>query len=167
MDFQLARSMGVKITRNVLQPLSVPGNRRVLTYSSIKTFRNCRELYRLRYLLQLRKQGRLAEPLFLGSLWHELKELVLNGAECHQCTGYLKARMHAPPLDERDRKVWLYLRAMIYYYFDHCQELKPDISRIMTEIEFCREIVDPSTGGNIRDTCWPVKSMAELLAPAK
>ena len=121
-----------------------------LTYSSIKTFRNCRRMYDLRYNRCLVPIDEDSDARALGSIFHGCMERwhgrdmaapveqVVNGV-----LDYVDGACPGRVQDDRQRKIWHLARAMFLGYVKRYPSEGFDV--VAVEKEFESQIVNPET----------------------
>ncbi len=122
----------------------------ILTYSSIKTFRNCRRMYALRYNRHLVPIDEDSDAKALGTIFHGSMERwygrdmatpveqAVNGI-LEYIAGACPGRAH----DDRRRKIWHLARAMFLGYVKRYPS--EDFIVVAAEKEFESRIINPET----------------------
>lgn len=122
----------------------------ILTYSSIKTFRNCRRMYDLRYNRHLAPVDEDEEARTLGTIFHGCMERWHGrdmAAPEEQIVAaifdYINGACPNRALDDRQRKIWHLARAMFLGYIKKYPNESFDV--IAVEKEFESRIINPET----------------------
>jgi len=121
-----------------------------LTYSALKTFRNCRRMYDLRYNQQLAPLGR-EDSLWLGAAFHDCLERWYKrdpNAPLEQTSAdildFIDRSYPDRITDDWQRKNWHLIRAMFLAYIEKYPG--ENFRVVAVEREFRAPIVNPETG---------------------
>ncbi len=125
-------------------------DREILTYSSIKTFRNCRRMYDLRYNRHLMPVDEDSDAQALGGIFHGCLERWYGrdmAVPAAQTTGnildYIDSACPDRTHDDRQRKMWHLARAMFLGYIKKYP--LEDFEVVAVEKEFRSLIINPET----------------------
>ncbi len=125
-------------------------DREILTYSSIKTFRNCRRMYDLRYNRHLMPLEEDSDAQALGAVFHDCLERWYGrdmAVPVEQTTGaildYIDSACPDRLRDDRQRKIWHLARAMFLGYIKKYPA--EDFEVVAVEKEFRSLIINPET----------------------
>lgn len=115
--------------------------REILTYSSDRSFVNCRMLYNLRNVERLESREEEPEPLFFGTLFHKMLAHVHRGMDYHQAEYAMRPELKPLWADPAKKKWALLLHAMVEAYV----EQMPRRKFLTVEEVFWGEIENPDT----------------------
>lgn len=122
-----------------------------ITYSSAKTFRNCRKMHDLKYNHCLAPISDEAETLALGTIFHGCMERWYGrdmAAPTEQTINaileYIDGACPGRIQDDRQRKIWHLARAMFLGYVKRYPSEGFDV--VAVEKEFESPIINPETG---------------------
>lgn len=125
-------------------------DREVLTYSSIKTFRNCRRMYDLRYNRHLApidedSDARALGTIFHGSMerWYGRDMAVPVEEAVNGVLEYIDGACPGRVQNDRQRKIWHLARAMFLGYVKRHPSEGFDV--VTVEKEFESQIINPET----------------------
>ena len=125
-------------------------DREILTYSSIKTFRNCRRMYDLRYNRHLAPIDEDSEAQALGTIFHGSMErwygrdmAVPVEQAVNSVLEYIDSACPGRVHDDRQRKMWHLARAMFLGYVKRYPSEGFDV--VAVEKEFESQIINPDT----------------------
>ena len=134
-----------------------------LTYTQLKTFRNCRQKYGWKYHARVRPIAEEDANLTLGSAYHACQELYWQGNPLDEILA--AADSFFPDRESRPWKKqdWNLCRAMMTaYYLHHQMHDRLSFSTRNVELEFEVPIINPATGAPSRTFCMGGKIDAVL-----
>ena len=127
--------------------------RETLTFSSLKTYLNCRKKYEFRVIKKLVPISDKSEALFFGSIWHNMMEIYHDpdGGDISEKFDAIKNAMRkALPnmnTDDKDMQTFMRLDAMMQGYIDKWYD---DFRVLSVEHEFDQPIFHPATSRKSR-----------------
>ena len=123
-------------------------SRKVLTYSALDTFRNCRRKFWYRYVRELVPIGAGPLQLRFGSIVHDALETYHKGGSPAAVRESLESSFLKAPLDKKQDEI---LAVVMMDAYIKCYGITDrDYQTLQTEAKFEAEIVNPATGSASR-----------------
>ena len=124
--------------------------KKILTYSSLTTFQNCKQKYKLRYIDNLTPL-KIHENLFIGTVWHKCLEMWHDpNAETSQfieIEKYIDKAFSDRDADPIQKKHWHLILAMFQSYTIWESEISGEnLPMLEVESSFRVPIINPDTG---------------------
>ena len=121
---------------------------KVLTYSSLALFRNCRRAFRFRYVDEIVPQREDDDALGFGTLIHDCLEHWHADRDLTAILARIDAACPLRGVDERQRKTWHHATAMMKGYA--ARYPVEDFVPVALEHKFEGAIINPRTGAKSR-----------------